>query len=87
MPAPSYIVGPAAAETLAQLGALERSLSYGRYGVADLVNTAGYSLHVVTSDEAMPLAEARSRLIHAASRLMAAAGKLDDAVAAAPVPA
>lgn len=77
MPQDSFHVGSAFAETLTKSGALMREPKFRSYRTIDLVNigkhSAGLAHQFLSTDPTL----ARIHLIHAASRMIAAAERLE----------
>ncbi len=75
----AYIIGSAASAALGRLGALQRREDFDAYRTVDLVNIA--QLAVQEAHAALPTDPHRARemLIHGASRMLAAADRLEGA--------
>ena len=77
MHATSFIVGSAAARALTQLQHLERRDDFPEIRTVDLLNAAAHSCERAHKALRSDAAEAQACLIHGASRLLAAAGRID----------
>ena len=85
MQATGYIVGSAAAGAIAQLKALESRDDFSNLRTVDLVNAAAHSCEQAHKAMREDPTEARACLIHGASRLLAAADRLEPGAASANV--
>lgn len=77
MPHTQYTVGSAFAQALRQATDLDRHEDADLYRIVDLINVGIHCSHMARSLMERDPAEARAMLIHGASRMLAAAERID----------